>query len=197
MLVNCHHHLTPAASMPPSRPSSVKRATSPAGKPSAPGGRGKPAKSGGAGAADLAPAPDSAPESAPEPEPEPEPEVEQGAAGPDDLVLDFELSDALALIRHESYWMRRAKAHKPTWLALDPQQHGGSWKALYCERLVACRVAETRGEEDTHSLAWTVAACAPYLRALTLHPSHEAPEMHLGVLFRALNRHVHAKTFVR
>jgi hypothetical protein len=106
-------------------------------------------------------------------------------AGP---AMDLDLESAVRSVHDEQYWRQRgeAQAH-PRWLACDPAAHGGSWKALFCERHVAQLVGSTPPGGEA-ALRWALAVCAPCLRALTLTPSAEAPVLHLEEVFEATYR---------
>ena len=111
-------------------------------------------------------------------------------AGP---AIDLDLASAVRSVHDEQYWRQRAEAQaNPRWLACDPAAHGGSWKALFCERHVAQLVGSTpAGGEAQHqqaALRWSLAVCAPCLRALTLTPSVAAPALHLEDVFGATYR---------
>lgn len=112
-------------------------------------------------------------------------------AGP---AVDLDLATAVRSVHDEPYWRQRTEAQaNPRWLACDPAAHGGSWKALFCERYVAQLVGSTPvgGEaapQQQAALRWALAACAPFVRALTLTPSAAAPALHLEDVFGATYR---------
>ncbi len=116
--------------------------------------------------------------------------MEEGPPGPDDLPLDLDLAAAARDVTHESYWRRRAEAQQPRWLACDPAAHGGSWKALFFERLIGAQGAAMRPDDATSlaALRWDLAVAAPFVRHLTLRPSAQAPHLRAKVILHELQR---------